>query len=222
MINVIYEDNHLLVVSKPVNMPVQEDESGDPDLLNCLKQYLKEKYNKPGNVYLGLVHRLDRPVGGIMVFARTSKAAARLSKMISDHENFQKTYLAVVEGTPDKPKATLTDYLIKNTKTNTVTVTSPDKGKKAVLDYEIMETANNLTLLKILLHTGRSHQIRVQLAHNHTPIYGDQRYNPKAKAHTQIALWAYRLSFEHPVTKEKLTFVSQPDNTDPWDRFKTI
>ena len=134
MINVIYEDNHLLVVEKPVNIPVQGDSSNDEDLLTMLKQYLKEKYDKPGEVYLGLVHRLDRPVGGIMVFARTSKAASRLSKIISER-TFAKTYLAVVEGHDIRKSDTLIDYLIKDSKTNTVSVTDEVHGKKAVLDY---------------------------------------------------------------------------------------
>ncbi|MBQ9036100.1 MAG: RluA family pseudouridine synthase [Erysipelotrichaceae bacterium] len=214
--NIIYEDNHLLVVEKPVNIPVQADDSNDPDLLTMLKDYLKEKYDKPGNVYLGLVHRLDRPVGGVMVFAKTSKAASRLSKVVAERK-LQKTYLAIVEGNNIKKKDTLEDYLIKNSKTNTVTVTSQDKGKHASLDYELLNTKDNLNLVKVNLHTGRSHQIRVQFSSRNMPLWGDQRYNKNAKIHQQIALWSHILSFPHPITKEVLTFTSEPPNNYPWN-----
>ena len=218
MINVIYEDNHLLVVEKPVNMPVQADSSNDQDLLTELKQYVKEKYNKPGDVYLGLVHRLDRPVGGVMVFARTSKAASRLSAIISGH-TFQKTYLAIVEGTP-KEKDILTDYLLKDPKTNTVSVTDGTKGKKASLDYELLNSRDGLNLVRVNLHTGRSHQIRVQFASRNMPLWGDQRYNPNAVKHQQIALWSYEISFPHPTTKEVLTFRCEPPGNYPWNELK--
>ena len=214
--NIIYEDNHLLVVEKPVNIPVQADDSNDPDLLTMLKDYLKEKYDKPGNVYLGLVHRLDRPVGGVMVFAKTSKAASRLSKVVAERK-LQKTYLAIVEGNNIKKKDTLEDYLIKNSKTNTVTVTSQDKGKHASLDYELLNTKDNLNLVKVNLHTGRSHQIRVQFSSRNMPLWGDQRYNKNARIHQQIALWSHILSFPHPITKEVLTFTSEPPNNYPWN-----
>lgn len=214
--NIIYEDNHLLVVEKPVNIPVQADDSNDPDLLTMLKNYLKEKYDKPGNVYLGLVHRLDRPVGGVMVFAKTSKAASRLSKVVAERK-LQKTYLAIVEGNNIKKKDTLEDYLIKNSKTNTVTVTSQDKGKHASLDYELLNTRDNLNLVKVNLHTGRSHQIRVQFSSRNMPLWGDQRYNKNTKIHQQIALWSHILSFPHPITKEVLTFTSEPPNNYPWN-----
>lgn len=213
---ILYEDNHLLVVEKPVNIPVQADDSNDSDLLSMLKGYLKEKYNKPGNVYLGLVHRLDRPVGGVMVFARTSKAASRLSKIIADRK-LNKTYLAVVEGNTVKKSDTLEDYLIKNSKTNTVTVTTSDKGKYACLDYELINSRDDLNLVRINLHTGRSHQIRVQFSSRNMPLWGDQRYNTNSKIHQQIALWSYQLSFPHPITKEVLTFTSEPPNSYPWN-----
>lgn len=216
MINVIYEDNHLLVVEKPVNIPVQGDSSNDEDLLTMLKQYLKKKYDKPGEVYLGLVHRLDRPVGGIMVFARTSKAASRLSKIIAER-TFSKTYLAVVEGHDIRKSDTLTDYLIKDSKTNTVSVTDEAHGKKAVLDYELLNSKDDLNLVKVNLHTGRSHQIRVQFASRNMPLWGDQRYNPKAVKHQQIALWSYEISFPHPTTKEVLTFRCEPPRKYPWN-----
>jgi len=201
MINIIYEDNHLLVVEKPVNIPVQADSSKDKDLLTLLKGYIKEKYNKPGNVYLGLVHRLDRPVGGIMVFAKTSKAASRLSKQVKD-KTMVKTYMAVVEGKPEK-KGTLKDKLEKDPKTNITKVSK--NGKEAILNYELIDTKEKLSLVEINLITGRSHQIRVQFSSRNYPLYADQKYNKNAEK-GQIALFAKKLEFIHPTTKEKLTF----------------
>lgn len=203
---VIFEDNHLLVVEKPENVPMQLDSSNDEDFLSMCKKYLKEKYNKPGNVYLGLVHRLDRPVGGVCVFAKTSKAAERLSKMINSHE-FKKEYLAVCLDNNLKDKDILIDNLLKDEKTNTVYV-SP-KGKHAELAYEVIKRKDNLALVHIYLKTGRSHQIRVQFSSRNHPLWGDQRYNKKAIVHEQIALHSYKLSFKHPVTKELLTFTSE-------------
>ncbi len=174
-INIIYEDNHLLVVTKPANMPVCLDSSNDIDLLSKLKEYIKKKYNKPGNVYLGLVHRLDRPVEGIMVFAKTSKAASRLQEQIKNN-NFQKTYYAVVNGIPKKT-GEFTDYLVKDEATNTSKVTNKDKGKIAKLTYETINTIDNLSLVKINLLTGRHHQIRVEFSHHGYPFYGNQKYN---------------------------------------------
>jgi len=211
---ILYEDNHIIVVNKPVNMPVCEDESQDKDLLNEIKDYLKEKYNKPGNVYCGLIHRLDRPVGGVMVFAKTSKAASRLSDSLRQNQ-FHKTYLAVVDGI-SKKRDHLEDFLLKDPKTNMVKV---DKnGKKAILDYELIDTNETNSLLIVDLQTGRSHQIRVQLSHSQLPIYGDQRYNKKAKVGQQIALFAYKLSFPHPISKEMLTFCVKP-KTKPFTLF---
>ena len=205
-INIIYEDNHLLVVNKPANMPVCSDSSNDIDLLSKLKDYIKIKYNKPGNVYLGLIHRLDRPVEGIIVFAKTSKAAARLSNQIQNRE-FQKTYYAVTENKP-KQKDTFIDYLIKNENTNTSYITTENKGKKSVLEYNLIATKNNLSLVKINLQTGRHHQIRVQFSHHGYPLYGDHKYNKNFINDNKenIALIAKELSFYHPVTKELLTF----------------
>lgn len=213
---IIYEDNHLLVVLKPINIPVQEDDSKDLDMLTYLKKYLKEKYNKPGNVYLGLVHRLDRPVSGIMVFAKTSKAASRLSEQIKNH-TFKKEYMAVLCGKTPK-KDILVDKLLKNPKTNTTVVS--EKGKEAILSYELIEYKNNYSLVKINLETGRSHQIRVQFSSRGYPLYGDQRYNKKALPKQQIALFANRLEFIHPVTKEKLFFEEELPNFEPWNIFK--
>ena len=205
MIKIIYEDNHLLVVEKPENVPMQEDSSKDPDLLSLCKEYIREKYAKPGNVYLGLVHRLDRPVGGVCVFARTSKAAARLSRQIAEG-SFRKEYLAVVNDGGLEDKGTFRDRLLKDGRTNTVKV--DDKGKEASLDYEVLKRKDGLALVKIDLHTGRSHQIRVQFASRAHALYGDQRYNHDARPGQQIALHACAISFRHPISDEELTFTS--------------
>ncbi|MGB4984603.1 MAG: RluA family pseudouridine synthase [Erysipelotrichaceae bacterium] len=210
MINIIYEDNHLLVVEKPINMPSQQDNTFDKDLLSYCKQYLKEKYNKPGDVYLALLHRLDRPVGGIMVFAKTSKAAARMSTQIQQHK-MHKKYYAVLTSKP-KDSDTLVDYLVKNMKTNMVKTTSADQGKKSILHYQLIDTKEKLSLVSIDLETGRSHQIRVQFSSRNLPLFGDQRYNHNAKIGQQIALFAYQLSFEHPISKEVMTFSITPKN----------
>jgi len=216
MINILYEDNHLLVVEKKPNIPVQLDDSNDEDLLPILKKYLKEKYQKPGNVYLGLVHRLDRPVGGVMVFAKTCKASSRLSKQIRN-QVFEKEYFAVLEGNIVQEKGILKDKLLKNSKTNTTKV---DKnGKEAVLEYELVSSKNNLSLVKVNLITGRSHQIRVQFSSRGYPLYGDQRYNKNAKK-VQIALYATKLAFYHPITNEKLTFEIKIPNRYPFTIFK--
>ena len=218
---IIYEDNHLLVVERPVNIPVQADSSNDEDLLSLRKDYIKKAYDKPGNVYLGLVHRLDRPVGGVMVFARTSKAASRLSKAVSTRQ-FGKTYLAVVEGTPESDSGSFEDYLVKDNDTNTVTVTDAAHGKHALLDYQLLGHKDGLSLLRIRLHTGRSHQIRVQTSSRGLPIWGDQRYNRNAKKHQQIALWSYRLEFDHPVTGVHLIFTCDPPDAYPYSLFEGV
>ena len=205
---VIFEDNHLLVVEKPENIPMQEDSSKDDDLLSLGKKYLKEKYDKPGNVFLGLVHRLDRPVGGVCVFAKTSKAASRLSNMINTH-CFKKEYLAVVLDNGLKDKDILEDNLLKDPKTNMVKV--DPKGKKAELAYEVIKRKDNLALVHVYLKTGRSHQIRVQFSSRNHALWGDQRYNKNAEVGQQIALHSYKLTFNHPVTKEKLEFISNVD-----------
>ncbi len=216
MNNILYEDNHVIVVEKHINIPVQEDDSKDKDLLTIIKEYLKEKYNKPGNVYLGLVHRLDRPVGGIMVFAKTSKAASRLSEQMRTHQ-IEKKYYAVVEGTP-KEKDTYIDKLYKDTKLNKVTV--DNRGKEAVLSYERIKTYKGYSLVDITLKTGRSHQIRVQFSSRGTPLYGDQKYNQNAKVGEQIALYSYYLAFYHPTTKEKMEFTLPLPNRKPFIYFE--
>ena len=218
-IPVLYEDNHLLVVQKPVNMPVQEDQSRDKDLLTLLKEDIKIRYQKPGNVYLGLVHRLDRPVGGVITFAKTSKAASRLSDIIR-RQVYDRRYLAVVRGIPAKEKGILEHYLVKNHRENVVHTVSRNNqnAKKAILEYEIIGKTKGLSLLSIKLHTGRSHQIRVQLAAMGCPLFGDQKYGQKLNRHgQQIGLWAHSLKFEHPTKKEILTIQSDPPNEYPWN-----
>lgn len=223
-IKVIYEDNHIIVVEKPVNIPSQADKTEDVDMLALIKQYLKEKYKKPGNVYLGLVHRLDRPVGGVMVFAKTSKAAARLSEQVRE-KKFQKTYLVVANGKMEKEKDTLQDYLLKNEKNNMSKVVKEGtkNSKLAILDYEVLkyEPEIDLSVLKIDLHTGRHHQIRVQLSSRNHSIYGDQKYGGRGHG-KQIALWAYSLKIYHPISNELMTFYSIPNFIGSWKILEDI
>ncbi|MBQ9318363.1 MAG: RNA pseudouridine synthase [Bacilli bacterium] len=219
MINIVYEDNHLLIVEKTINVPVQGDSSNDLDFLTILKQFIKKRDNKPGNVYLGLVHRLDRPVGGIMVFAKTSKCAARLSKQVQNHD-FKKTYFAVVMHKIIKKCDTFIDYLLKDEKKNIVKI---DKnGKKAILDYELIDYKDNMSLVKINLQTGRSHQIRVQFSSRGYPLYGDHKYNPEVTNHSNIALFATTISFYHPITNEYLIFNLNLPKTYPWNLFSHV
>ncbi len=214
MIPIIYEDNHLLVVEKPENMPVQADQSQDQDLLNLLKEDLKTRYNKPGEAFLGLVHRLDRPVGGVMVFAKTSKAASRLSDQIR-RNRWKKKYYAVTQQFLEPQQ--LDDLLLKDRKTNTTTINPKGKPSTLIIQETIPQVP--FYLLDIDLITGRSHQIRVQLAHRKAPIWGDQRYNLQVKVRQQIALYAYELQIEHPTTKKVLTFrLALPDRY-PFNQF---
>jgi len=218
-IPILYEDNHLLIVEKPINIPVQKDDSKDDDLLSILKDDLKIRYKKPGNVYLGLVHRLDRPVGGAILFAKTSKAASRLANQMRKLE-IDRTYLAVTRGTIKESNRQLKHYLLKDRSKNKVfSVNKDTKGaKKASLKYEVIERKNNLTLVQVKLETGRSHQIRVQLKEAGYPLYGDQKYGENVnKKGQQIALWSYQLSFIHPVKKELTEIKSiPPKETYPW------
>lgn len=215
---ILYEDNHIIVVEKMANIPSQSDKTGDKDMLTLIKEYLKEKYQKPGNVYLGLVHRLDRPVGGVMVFAKTSKSASRLSEEVRN-KTFKKEYLVICNGKMEKEKDTLVDYLWKDEKTNTSYVVKQAKknAKEAVLDYEVLgyDKKENLSILKINLHTGRHHQIRVQLSSRMHAIYGDNKYHGRG-AGTGICLWAYKLTIVHPTTKEKMSFVDLPEPKGMW------
>ena len=208
----IYEDNQIIVVEKEPNIPSQSDKTGNIDMLTMVKQYIKEKYNKPGEVYAGLVHRLDRPVGGVMVFARTSKAASRLSEQVRN-KTLKKIYIAVVDGEIKEKSGVLEDYLYKDERNNISKVVSKDKknAKLAKLEYEVLDydEKRDLSTVKIKLHTGRHHQIRVQFANFGHSLYGDQKYGTRGKG-KQIRLWAYELELEHPVKKEMMTFKSIP------------
>ena len=213
-LKVLYEDNHIIVVVKPFNVLSQGDSTGDKSIMDMVKDYIKEKYNKPGNVYLGLVHRLDRPVGGIMVFARSSKAASRLTKAFSEHK-ITKKYLAIVHGKING-SGELKDLIEKGKDGNSFV---SKNGKEAILEYEALDynRENDCTLVSVLLKTGRHHQIRVQFASRGHYLLGDQRYG--IQDNTQICLFSYYLSFTHPVTKEVLEFKEFPDNKGYWTSF---
>lgn len=215
---VIFEDNHLLIVEKPYGVPSQADESGDADMQTLCKAYIGEKYQKPGNVYLGLVHRLDRPTSGVMAFARTSKAAARLSAQIRAG-TFEKTYLAVLTASPPDKEGELWHYLLKDEEARIARVADKHKtgAKKAGLKYEVLAKSGGLHLVRIWLLTGRFHQIRVQFAHEDAPVFGDQKYGTRS-IKAQLALYAAEISLDHPVTKHRLRFSSKP-NFHPFTLF---
>lgn len=221
---ILYEDNQVIAAVKPAGVLSQQDHTGKPDMLTILKAYIKEKYNKPGNVFLGLVHRLDQPVRGVMVFARTSKSASRLSEQIRTR-TVEKEYLAVVSGQPPQSDGVLKNILKKDRGANRVQVSSkPGGGRMAVLRYRHVGSGRDggLSLLRIELETGRAHQIRVQLAEAGCPIWGDQRYNERARRGQSIALLAYRYSFRHPTKKTKLDITALPEDAPPWDQFQDL
>lgn len=220
---ILHEDNHIIVVLKPQNIPSCEDASKDKDMLTMIKEYIKDRYDKKGNVYVGLVHRLDRPTGGVMVFAKSSKAASRLSEQMKNGD-FEKKYLTVLVGKPKEEKATLKNYMKKNSINNMVYICTPtDAGAKyAELDYSVLQEEQGLSLAEVRLHTGRSHQIRVQMNAINCPVYGDMRYGGEKAKKGFLALWAYYLSFTHPVTKERMVFrVEPPKVSTPWNIFDT-
>ncbi|MBR5394823.1 MAG: RNA pseudouridine synthase [Bacteroidaceae bacterium] len=208
MVNVIFEDNHLIAVAKKAGDIVQGDKTGDVPLSDMAKAYLKEKYHKPGEVFLGVVHRLDRPVSGVVLFARTSKALPRLNKMFAEHQAVRKTYLAIVANRPPEPQGTLTHWLTRNEKQNLARAYDREvpNSKKAVLDYRLVAQSERYYLVEIELHTGRHHQIRCQLAKMGCPIRGDLKYGaPRSNPDGSISLHAWRLSLEHPVSHVSLT-----------------
>lgn len=215
----IYEDNHIIAVNKRVGDLVQGDKTQDPPLSDIIKAFLKKKYNKPGNVFLGVTHRLDRPTSGIVVFAKTSKALTRLNAMFQNR-SFRKQYWAIVQNIPHKPQATLTHWLKKNPKTNTTTVyqKAVNGSKKAILHYKIGLQLNNYTLLEITLETGRSHQIRSQLAYIGYPIKGDLKYGAKrSNPDGGIHLHAKSITFVHPISRETLFLEAPPPREVLWD-----
>lgn len=218
-VKVLYEDNHLIVAIKPAGVLSQSDGSNAPDMLTILKAYIKDKYQKPGEVYLGLVHRLDRPVSGVMVFARTSKAASRLSEQIRTRR-VEKIYRCVVNGVLEG-EGRLENFISKDEASNTVTVSDVEKPgfKASYLDYRALASKDGMTMAEVKLGTGRSHQIRAQMAHAGHPLIGDLKYGKKDNRTKDIALEAYKLSFEHPVKREFITFESAVPDTFPWSLF---
>ena len=219
-LKILHEDNHIIVVLKPQGIPSCGDESGDENMLDAVKEYIRTAYKKPGNVYVGLVHRLDRPTGGVMVFAKTSKAASRLAAQMRGGD-FEKKYLTVLVGAPREPKATLVNYLKKNPINNMVYLCpqTTDGAKMASLEYEVLEEKGGCSLARVRLHTGRTHQIRVQMAGIGCPLVGDMRYGGENAKKGNLALWAYSLAFTHPVTKERLRFLAEPPESSPWKYF---
>lgn len=218
---VIYEDNHIIAVNKRPSDIVQGDKTGDTPLSEFVKQYIKEKYNKPGEVFLGTVHRLDRPVSGIVLFARTSKALSRLNEMFRSKE-IQKTYWAVVKNKPQVPQGTLVHYLIKNEAKNMSKAFSREVkgGLRSELDYKLLCSLDNYHLLEVNPHTGRHHQIRVQLASMNSPIKGDLKYGfPRSNPDGSIHLHARKVEFIHPVKKEPVIITANPPHDVLWDEF---
>lgn len=204
---ILYEDNHLIAVRKRVGDIVQGDKTGDVPLSDMVKNFLKDKYQKPGNVYLGVVHRLDRPVSGVVLFSKTSKALPRLNKMFAEHKGVKKTYLAIVVNKPAQPQGTLTHWLTRNEKQNTARAYDREVpgSKKAVLDYRLVAQSERYFLLEIELHTGRHHQIRCQLSKIGCPIRGDLKYGaPRSNPDGGISLHAWRLELEHPVSHQNI------------------
>lgn len=215
---VLYEDNHIIIVNKAPGEIVQGDKTGDTPLSDIVKAYLEAKYNKPGNVFCGVTHRLDRPTSGVVVFAKTSKALARLNEMFRNGE-VDKTYWAIVKKRPQKEEDTLTHYLIKNEKTNKSTAydTEKPKTKKAVLHYKLIASSENYHLLEVDLETGRHHQIRSQLAKIGSPIKGDLKYGAeRSNPDGSISLHARSISFIHPVSKEKVEVVAKAPEDNLW------
>lgn len=209
---VIYEDNHLIIVYKEVGEIVQGDKTGDTPLSECVRQYLKEKYNKPGNVFCGVVHRIDRPVQGLVIFAKTSKALTRLNDMLRKGE-IHKTYWALVEGIPDRENALLKNRIVTDGRLNKSFITSPEnaEGKDAILEYHTVAKGERYSILEINLLTGRKHQIRLQLSNIGHPIKGDLKYGAKrSNRDGGISLLAKRIEFIHPVSKEKIIIEALP------------
>ena len=222
-LNVLYEDNQIIVVLKPQNIPTQSDVSGSEDMLSLVKKYVKEKYQKEGEAFIGLVHRLDRPTGGVMVFARNSKSAKRLTEQFKNHTT-EKIYYAVTTKVVREKSKTLVNYLEKNEKENIVKVVPmlSSGAKKAELTYRELENNGQMSLLEVKILTGRSHQIRVQLSTLGYPLYGDGKYGKNKDVATKnLGLWAGKLSFIHPTTKEKMVFMACPDTKkEPWKNFR--
>ncbi|RKD29524.1 RluA family pseudouridine synthase [Thermohalobacter berrensis] len=227
-LNIIHEDKHIIVTEKPSGVPSQSDKTGAKDMITILKEYLKSKYPNAKNPYIGLVHRLDRPVGGLMVFAKTKEANAKLSEEIRT-KRLKKEYYAIVCGKPEKEREELRNYLkrIGSINMSKVVTKNAKRAKEAILEYEFIDSIETdeygvLSLLKIKLKTGRHHQIRVQLSNANMPIWGDKKYNKtfaKMRKFTPIALWASLISFNHPKKKTPYTFTLNPENRYPFNLF---
>ncbi|WP_287642141.1 RluA family pseudouridine synthase [Bacteroides sp.] len=218
---VLYEDNHIIIVNKTASEIVQGDKTGDTPLSEIVKQYLKEKYQKPGNVFIGVTHRLDRPVSGLVVFAKTSKALGRLNEMFRVGE-VKKTYWAIVKNMPPEPEGELVHYLVRNEKQNKSYAYDSEKpgSKKAILHYRLIGRSDNYCLLEVDLKTGRHHQIRCQLAKMGCPIRGDLKYGfPRSNPDGSICLHARRVRFVHPVSKELIEVVAPVPNSNLWHAF---
>ena len=219
---VLYEDNHIIIVNKQAGEIVQGDKTGDTPLSETVKQYIKEAYAKPGAVFLGVVHRLDRPVSGVVVFAKTSKALARLNAMFAKHDEVKKTYWALTKKRPKEEKGTLTNWLVRNEKQNKSYAYDAERpnSKKAILNYRVIGASERYTLIEVELLTGRHHQIRCQLAKMGCPIKGDLKYGAeRSNPDGSISLLARRVEFIHPVSKEKITIEAPLPNDSLWQSF---
>ncbi|MBN2557460.1 MAG: RNA pseudouridine synthase [Clostridia bacterium] len=217
---ILYEDNHIIAVEKPPGIPTMPDKSADQSMLDMVRLYIKEKYMKPGDVFIGLVHRLDRSTGGAMVFARTTKGASRLSRQIREKQ-FKKTYLAVVEGIVHDKKGKLRNFVSKDKQTNKskVVESTEDEAREAVLNYRVVSEKGNLSLVEVKLETGRHHQIRVQFSNIGHPLWGDMKYG--AKTGKGLGLWSYSVQFKKAVGDEEIVIVSEPDYCiEPWSLFR--
>jgi 23S rRNA pseudouridine1911/1915/1917 synthase len=219
---VLYEDNHIIAVNKTCNEIVQGDKTGDTPLSETVKAYIKEKYNKPGEVFLGVTHRLDRPTSGVVLFARTSKALTRLNEMFKSHEQIKKTYWAIVQGCPKVPEAHLENYLTRNETLNKSFIAKPGakEAKLAILTYKTLVKGEHYTLLEINLETGRHHQIRCQLAAIGCPVKGDLKYGAKrSNPDGGISLHARQIAFIHPVSKQEICITAPVPNDSLWQQF---
>lgn len=220
---VVYEDNHIIIINKASGEIVQGDKSGDTPLADLVKDYIKRKYNKPGNVFLGVVHRLDRPVSGLVVFARTSKALTRLNDMFRNGD-IHKTYWAITRNRPPEEEATLTHWITRNTQQNKSYAADRERpnSKKATLRYRLIGCTDNYYLLEVQLMTGRHHQIRCQLAHIGCPIKGDLKYGAqRSNPDGSICLHARRVEFVHPVTKQTVVAEAPLPTLPPWNAFSS-
>lgn len=223
LLEVLYEDNHIIAINKKVSDIVQGDKTGDTPLSDFVKLYLKDKYNKPGNVFVGVTHRLDRPTSGIVLFARTSKALARLNEMFKQKQSIRKTYWAVVKKPPERSHGQLQNYLFKDTKRNKSFVCDKNKdgAKEAILNYKLISHSDSFYLLEIELHTGRHHQIRVQLSHIGCPIKGDLKYGyARSNPNAGISLHARRIEFTHPVSKDIIEITAPVPDDKIWKFFE--